>query len=179
MAKRDLKFLMKDIEGATVAGARTACVQIMNDLVEAGPAYSGEFSASWYAVAPGKGPGNPRSSTGLYKYTLRNVPKTKFKATGLYTILNTSLHANEAMDLRSYAKPTKDLDERKVLSKTIKTGRRSPGDTRGQVVGDGGATSSAPADWWSTFGLGGPLTKSLEKGFRKGLLTFGKAKGFG
>ena len=179
MANRDLKFLIKDIEDATVEGARTACVQIMNDLVEAGPAYSGGFSASWYAVAPGKGPGNPRSSTGLYKYTLRNVPKTKFKTTGLYTILNTSPHADVAMDLVSYSKPMEDLDEREVFSKTIKTGRRSPGDTRGQVRGDGSSTSSAPADWWSTFGLGGGLTKSTKKGFGKGFLTFGKAKGFG
>ncbi len=178
MAKRDLKFLIKDIEDATLEGARTACVQIMNDLVEAGPAYSGEFSASWYAVAPGKAPGNPRSSTGLYKYTLRNVPKTKFKTTGLYTILNTSPYAAEAMDLVPYSKPTERLEERKVLSKTIEPGKRSPGDTRGQVVGDGGSTSSAPADWWSTFGLGGPLTKSIGKGFGKGFLTFGKAKGF-
>lgn len=177
MASRDIKFLVKDLKKATVEGARTACVQIMNDLVEAGPAYSGDFSASWYAVAPGKTAGGPRSSTGLYNYTFRNVPKTKFKRTGLYKIVNTSSYAKEALDLIPYSRPTEELEERKNLGKDIDVGGRSPGDTRGQITGDGGATSSAPADWWSTFGVGGGLDKSLQRGFVKGfrILTFGKA----
>ena len=185
MASRDIKFLVNDLKKATVEGARTACVKIMNDLVEAGPAYSGDFSASWYAVAPGKTAGGPRSSTGLYNYTLRNVPKTKFKETGLYKIVNTSEYADQAMDIEKYKAPTKEeweeIDEREDLGKNINKGARQKGATRGQVRGKGGATSSAPADWWSTFGVGGGLDKSLKKGFIKGFLTFGKApkKGFG
>ena len=79
MAKRDIKFLLKDIETTVVKSAREACVEIMNGLVKAGPAHTGQFSSSWYAVPPGKSPGAPRKAFGLYKYDLRNVPATSFK----------------------------------------------------------------------------------------------------
>jgi hypothetical protein len=179
MAKRDLKFFVKDLEKATVEGARTACVEILNDLVAAGPAYSGEFSSSWYVVTPDSGPGKARSSTGLYKYDLRNVPKTKFNKIGQYTILNTAPHADVAMDLVPYARPTEDFGERVVTTKSLKFGKRSESGTRGQVSGDGPNSSSAPLDWWSTFGTGGALSSAVSKGFSKGFVRFGKARGFG
>ena len=179
MAKRDLKFFVKDLEKATVEGARTACVEIMNDLVAAGPAYSGEFSSSWYVVTPDSGPGKARSSTGLYKYDLRNVPKTKFKKTGQYTILNTAPHADVAMDLVPYPKPTEDFGERVVTTKNLEFGVRDEGNTRGEVSGRGSNSSSAPPDWWPTFGTGGALSSAISKGFSKGFVRFGKARGFG
>ena len=179
MAKRDLKFFVKDLEKAAVEGARTACVEILNDLVAAGPAYSGEFSSSWYVVTPGSAPGGARSSTGLYKYDLRNVPKAKFTKTGQYTILNTAPHADVAMDLVPYARPTEDFGERVVTTKSLDFGKRSEGGTRGQVRGGGPSSSSAPSDWWPTFGVGGGLSSAVSKGFSKGFVRFGKARGFG
>jgi len=181
MAKRSIDFLVKDLEALTIQGAAEAAVQIMNDLVEAGPGYTGDFSSSWYTVPPGKSPGGPRSSSGLYKYTLRNVPKTKFKTTGVYSIVNTSPYAAEAMDLVPYSKGD-NIPDRVVTTKDITTGTREPGATRGEVTGDGSATSTAPADWWFTFGRGGGLSSSLAKGFKRGFkqpLRFGKAQGFG
>jgi len=179
---RDISFLVRDIKEATIRGAANAAVEIMNDLVKAGPAYTGDFSASWYTVAPGKSAGAPRNATGLYNYTLRNVPKTKFKSTGLYSIVNTSAHADVAMDLVAYTPPKEELPKRVVTSKDIVTGERPKGATRGQVSGAGKATRTAPADWWITYGRGGGLDISLGKGFRKGFKQprkFGKAQGFG
>jgi hypothetical protein len=180
MAKRDLKFFVKDLEKATVEGVRTACVEILNDLVAAGPGYSGEFSSSWYVVTPGSGPGKARSSTGLYKYDLRNVPKAKFNKIGQYTILNTAPHADVAMDLVPYgSQDFEDFGKRVVTTKKLDIGKRNAGDTRGQVSGKGFNTSSAPPDWWPTFGTGGALSSAVSKGFSKGFVRFGKARGFG
>jgi hypothetical protein len=178
MAKRDLKFFVKDLEKATVEGVRTACVEILNDLVAAGPAYSGEFSSSWYVVTPGSGPGKARSSTGLYKYDLRNVPKAKFNKIGQYTILNTAPHA-ESYGPCSLRESREDFGKRVVTTKKLDLGKRNEGDTRGQVSGKGSNTSSAPPDWWPTFGTGGALSSAVSKGFSKGFVRFGKARGFG
>lgn len=182
MAGRDISFLVKDIKAATIKGAATAAVEIMNDLVKAGPAYTGDFAASWHTVAFGNSPGAPRQSSGLYNYTLRNVPKTKFKSTGLYSIVNSSPYADEAMDLRPFTKPNAPLPERTINNKEITTGKRKEGSTRGQLEGSGNATSTAPSDWWVTYGRGGGLSTSLTKGFRNGFKQprkFGKAQGFG
>jgi len=184
MANRDIKFLVRDLKAQTLQGAAEAAVEIMNSLVEAGPAYTGNFSSSWYTVAPGKSPGAPRNSSGLYTYTRRNVPKTKFKTTGVYSIVNTSSYAAEAMDLVPYTKPSpeQEIPNRFVTTKKITTGARYEGATRGDVRGSGTATSTAPPDWWFTFGRGGGLSRSLAKGFKKGFeqpLRFGKAQGFG
>ena len=184
MAKRDIQFLVRDLEALTIQGAAEAAVEIMNALVEAGPGYTGDFSSSWYTIAPGKSAGGPRNSSGLYNYTLRNVPKTKFKTTGVYSIVNTSPYAAQAMDLVPYTKPLPDqeIPDRVVTTKNITTGKRDEGATRGEVSGSGKATSTAPADWWFTFGRGGGLSSSLAKGFKRGFkqpLRFGKARGFG
>ena len=179
---RDISFLVRDIKEATIRGAAEAAVQIMNDLVKVGPAYTGDFSASWYTIAPGKSPGAPRNSTGLYNYTLRNVPKTKFKTTGLYSIVNASTYADVAMDLVPYMPPKQKLPERVVQTKEITTGNRPKGAKRGEVSGVGKATRTAPTDWWTTYGRGGGLQSSFGKGFRKGFKQprrFGEAQGFG
>jgi hypothetical protein len=83
MAK-DFKHLLNDLKEVVANGARQAAVEIMNGLAEQGPAYSGQFSSAWYAVEPGQNPGGPRSAGNtIYKYDLRNVPRSKFR-TGVY-----------------------------------------------------------------------------------------------
>lgn len=170
---RSIKFLIKDIEDATVYAARTACVQIMNNLVEAGPAFTGEFSSAWYAVPKGDQAGGPRKNSGLYKYDLRNVPKTKFKAVGTwYEIVNTAPHAAEAMDLVPYTYE----DFTGTAIKPQKRGFRPTNGTRGQLVGSSGPnTRTAPPDWWFTFNAGGKLDQALAIGIKNG---FGRASGF-
>ena len=114
---RSIRFLVKDIEEATVQATQEACVEIMNGLVEAGPGYTGEFSSAWYAVPQGTAPGGPRATGRLYRYDKRNVPKVRFRAGTLYEIVNGASHANEAMDLvegrfiRQEKRPLKDPPE--------------------------------------------------------------------
>ena len=80
---RDISFLVKDIKDATVRAAREACVEIMNGLAEEGPAHTGRFSSAWYALPSGATPGGARAEGQIYKYSLRNVPKTRFASTGI------------------------------------------------------------------------------------------------
>jgi len=171
---RDIKFLVKDLQDATVKAARQASVEIMNGLVAAGPGYTGEFSSAWYAVEKGQSPGGPRSSDGLYRYDLRNVPSTRFKSSGTwYEIVNGSSYAAEAMDLVPYT--YEDFDKQQPV-KPQTTGYRRPGATRGDLRGRGPNTSTADADWWPAYNVGGGLSKDLATGVRRG---FGSARGFG
>lgn len=172
---RDIKFLVKDIQKATVQAAREASVQIMNGLVAAGPGYTGEFSSAWYAVEKGQSPGGPRSSDGLYKYDLRNVPATRFQGSGTwYEIVNGAPHAAEAMDLEPYT--YEDFDEQSPV-KPQKFGMRPDGGTRGDLSGSGGFNSStAPVDWWPKYNVAGGLSQDLARGAKNG---FGRARGFG
>lgn len=174
---RDIKFLVKDIEETTLRAAREACVEIMNGLVKAGPAHTGEFSSAWYAVPKGVSPGAPRKSSGLYKYDLRNVPKANFKEGGIYRIVNTAPHADEAMDLAPHT--YEEFEDVKPLKPRI-YGFREDNATRGDVNGGFGPNwRTAPADWWPTFNSGGMLSKLTKKGANKAFLQFGKARGFG
>ena len=170
---RDIKFLVKDIEAATLTAAQEACVQIMNGLAQAGPAYTGEFSSAWYALPKGTAVGGPRGSGSIYRYTKRNVPKTRFTAGTLYQIVNGASYADEAMDLvdgvfiRQKTRPIKE-----PVNEGIRYGQR-----RGQVgAGEGLAISTAPLNWWTNYNLGGTLDRDLAKGIRQG---FGRARGFG
>ena len=176
MAK-DISFLVKDIKKATVQAAREACVEIMNGLAEAGPAHTGAFSSAWYAVPSNGTAGGPRSKGRIYKYDLRNIPKTRFTQTGLYKIVNGAEHADEAMDLVPHT--YEDFDDVEPLKPRI-YGVRPDAATRGDVLDGGGPNwRTAPADWWPTFNSGGQMQKLLAKGANKGFLTFGKARGFG
>jgi len=172
---RDIKFLVKDIENATVAAAQEACVSIMNGLAEAGPAYSGEFSSAWYALPKGASPGGPRGSGRIYHYDKRNVPKARFTAGTLYQIVNGAAHADEAMDLvegRFESQLDKNIYPIKEL---VATGCRY-GKRRGEVrEGAGFAISTAPLDWWTNYNLAGNLSKDLARGVQRG---FGRARGF-
>lgn len=174
---RDIKFLLKDLKKTTLMAARESCVEIMNGLVKAGPAHTGEFSSAWYAVPSGESPGAPRKSFGLYKYDLRNVPKTRFTKKGLYQIINTAPHADEALDLVPHT--YEDFEDVEPLKRRI-YGYRPEGATRGEVTeGRGPNWRTAPEDWWSTFRSGGMMEKLLKKGSNKAFLQFGKSQGFG
>lgn len=169
---RDIKFLVKDIEEATVRAAQSAAVQIMNGLAQAGPAYTGSFSSAWYAVPKGGTAGGPRASGRIYRYDKRNVPLAKFAAGTWYKIVNGAPYADEAMDLVPYV-PENFRKQTPVKSQT--TGSRPQGGRRGELSGAGGNTSTAPLDWWPRYNAAGQLDADLARGFRAG---FGTARGF-
>jgi len=169
---RDFKHLLNDLKEVVTTGARHAAVEIMNSLAEQGPAYSGQFSSAWYAVEPGQTPGGPRSAgNNIYKYDLRNVPKTKFRTGTYYEIVNGADYAPQALDLEEGRFQTQYDDAGNILEplKTpVAVGTRT-GPKRGQVSnGEGFAVSTAPLDWYVTYTNGGAMQRDLGNGVRIG-----------
>lgn len=171
MAK-DFKHLINDMKKLVTASARHAAVEIMNGLVEAGPAYTGQFSSAWYAVEPGQQPGGPRSAGNhLYKYDLRNVPAARFKSGTYYEIVNGSSYAAQALDLEEGLFRTQYDSDGNILDPIkdpIAVGTRT-GSKRGQVSsGAGFAVSTAPLDWYVTYTSGGAMQRDLGNGVKIG-----------
>lgn len=171
MAK-DFRHLVKDMKKLVTASARSAAVEIMNGLAEAGPAYSGQFSSAWYAVEPGQQPGGPRSAGGhIYKYDLRNVPALRLKAGVYYEIVNGTSYAPQALDLAEGVFRTQYDNEGNILDPVkdpVAVGTRT-GSRRGQVSsGAGFAVSTAPLDWYVTYTNGGALQRDLGNGVKIG-----------
>lgn len=169
---RDFRHLLKDIKELVNNSARTAAVEIMNGLAEAGPAYSGQFSSAWYAVEPGQQAGGPRSAGGhVYKYDLRNVPVSKFKSGTYYEIVNGASYAAQALDLAEGAFRTQYDAEGNILDPVkdpVAVGKRT-GSKRGQVSsGTGFAVSTAPLDWYVTYTSGGAMQRDLGNGVKLG-----------
>ena len=179
MAKRDIKFLVNDIEKATVEAARNAAVDIMNNLAEAGPAWTGRFSSAWYAIPAGDTPGGPRSEGRIYKYDLRNVPATRFKAGTLYQIINGMDYADQAQDLVPFDPPEERLRRGALDPERIERGERPEGGMRGELLSGGlGNRRTAPLDWYLTYINGGALKRDLSNGVKRGFGTY-KPRGFG
>ena len=166
--------LMKKIND----GARNAAVQVMNDLGEEGPVWSGEFRDSWIAVSKQKG--GSTASSGSYPYNLSNVPKLSLEQkeqVKKIEITNTSEWALYALDLKKGKFTPKNFprpkDGRPLHPKgdVVATGKRDPDSLtfRGEISGgDGGARITAPLDWYSTYLKGGEFKKALRKGLQMG-----------
>jgi hypothetical protein len=172
--------LRRDVDESVVRALRQAAVQIMNELADAGPGYSGEFSSAWYAVPPGGSPGSNRSTDRMYTYDLRNVPKSKFKKLKegtYYEIVNGMDYAPQALDLEpgEFVQP-----EDEPIKDPVNRGERT-GDFRYEVVGNEpeGAVSTAKANWYNTYSSGGALSKSFEQGVKLGFRQAAKSRGGG
>ena len=169
---RNFKHLINDIKELATKSARTAAVEIMNGLVEAGPAYSGQFSSAWYAVEPGQEPGGPRSAGNtIYRYDLRNVPSRRFRSGAYYEIVNGADYAPQALDLEDGSFRTQYDADGNILDPIkdpFAIGRRT-GPKRGQVSGGAGfAVSTAPLDWYVTYTSGGAMQRDLGNGVKIG-----------
>lgn len=179
MAKRDIQFLVNDIKAATVEAARNAAVDIMNSLAEKGPVWTGRYSSAWYAIADGDAPGGARSEGKIYKYDLRNVPATKFKAGTLYRIVNGMPYAAQAQDLVEFDPPEEKVRRGTIAPDRLEYGTRPEGARRGDLQGGGYSNrSTAPLDWYVTYINGGELKQDLGTGAKRGFGTY-KPKGFG
>ena len=161
--------LKKGASEATVLALRKAAVEIMNDLAKIGPQYSGEFSSAWYAVLPSGSPGQNRSSGREYKYDLRNVPKVAFKdfkEGTVYEIVNGMDYAPQALDLEpgTFIQP-----EEEPIKEPVNRGKRV-GNFRYEVTGQEieGPLSTAEANWYNTYTLGGRLRRSFNQGVKLG-----------
>ena len=150
---------------------RTVAVQIMNDLAEAGPEWSGEFKNSWEAVPLGEG--SKIGKSGSYPYKLNNIPqlstsKDAVQKANKLQITNTSEWAEYALDIEEGRFfPRKDKPNPKGDIEPNSPGKRDVSTTtlRGQISGgDGKARITAPLFWYNKYLNGGGLQKSVEAG---------------
>jgi hypothetical protein len=169
MASRrdDVRNFPKDLRESINLVSRFAAVELMNDLAEAGPEWTGEFQDSWIAIPMGKGASG--STGGGYPYDLDDVPKlsTSIKETARvnkFEIVNTTPYAPYALDLEEGVFRGKGNPAGEV----VRTGSRPVPGRRGDVSGSGGARSTAELDWYSTYLNGGEAQKALGRG-----VTFG------
>ena len=170
---RDIGRLGRDIQGLVSKAARQAAVNVMNDLAEAGPVWSGEFQDSWVA-SPAIGAG---SGSGSYPYSLNSVPEIKLSLAQArsallpggkaYTIENTQPYAGYALDLDSNGEYKGIGFSGRPEGRIVEQGTRNSG-KRGDVTTDstGEAISTAPLDWYTTYINGGEMQKALELGVR-------------
>ncbi len=155
---------------------RTVAVQIMNDLAEAGPEWSGDFKNSWEAVPLGEG--SKIGKSGSYPYKLNNIPqlstaKEAVRKANKLQITNTSEWAEYALDIEEgrFTPPNFPRRERPAnpIGNVVKTGKRDSNllTLRGEISGgDGGARITAPLFWYNKYLNGGGLQKSVEAGAR-------------
>ena len=153
---------------------RTVAVQIMNDLAEAGPEWSGDFKNSWEAVPLGEG--SKIGKSGSYPYKLNNIPqlstsKDAVQKANKLQITNTSEWAEYALDIEEgrFTPPNFPRRERpgNPIGNVVKTGKRDSNSLtlRGEISGgDGGARITAPLFWYNKYLNGGGLQKSVEAG---------------
>ena len=158
--------LNRDLRRKVQSAARHAAAEIMNDLANEGPNWSGEFANSWVADAPGVGSG----PTGSYPYTIRDTPTLPDTVAAVnrnpkLVIKNTTDYAMQAMDLEEgfFLDPGTDPKGDVVLE-----GKRY-GRMRADIAPSEGETTSratAPQDWFVTYVNGGGMQKSLATGVK-------------
>ena len=161
--RKEISQLPTDVRELINEVSRYAAVEIMNDLAEAGPEWTGKFQDSWVAVPIGRAASG--STGGGYPYDLNDVPRlsTSIKETARvkkFEIVNTQPYAEYALDLkegvfRGIGNPAGDV---------VATGTRPVPGRRGDVSGTGGARSTAPLDWYTSYLNGGGMAKALQDG---------------
>lgn len=178
MEKSIANKLMKVIERKTAQGIQQFAIDSMNALVEAGPAWSGEFSASWRFIPEGGSPGESGQDGKIYNYSKKDARVTtieKYIRAGInkFQIVNTASYANLAIDaeIGTFVRP-QDIDPLK--DPTLGDERDNPS-LRFQIGGEiSGSLEEAPAartaepDWYLTYLRGGGLQRDLKRGFSVG-----------
>ena len=155
--------------GALSTDIREAAEQVVSELQEAGPLWSGEFSNSWVIEtsmgnksSPSRAKGLPQPVQGrlLSGVELFTKPEVKYK------IYNVAPYAGVAID---YEQPerefTRPKDYKTPLQKASKTkpGERNSSNIRGDVAeGPGGNISTAPLDWYDTYLKGGNIDRTIK-----------------
>jgi hypothetical protein len=157
-------------------------VTSMNELAQKGPAWSGEFSASWGFAPKGAAPDTPGTTGQVYRYTkndvnLYTVERYLKNGTTDFSITNTSEHANEAIDGTKAIFTRPPWGPVKEESLELGTGREQPslryeiGANFDGRLKDAPAARTAEPDWYVTYLLGGGLQKNLSYGVSIGFST--------
>lgn len=151
--------------------ARQAAANIMNDLAERGPAYTGEFRDSWRTIPIGKGatPAPP----GGYPYSTRNVPQLsttvkEMQRVKVFEIINVSPYALYAMDIiPGFFRKPKGVEPLGGIEFGVKYGERKVGESfRYEVYGDGEGVSTAEKDWYENYVKGGGISATVSRSIK-------------
>lgn len=161
----ELDRLGKNLDRIAVAafsrGPARAAEEIVVDLQEAGPVWSGKFSNSWEISTSD---GRRTAGTGAPGLP-RRIPAPLLSGRGFafdenkYVISNFSSYADAARDLveSDYIDPGTDP------IKEYERGTRVSG-YRGDLIGDdeGPNRSTAPLDWYTTYLRGGQIDRRIK-----------------
>lgn len=162
-----LRDLERDAYNWLNNAARNSAKEIMNQLAEAGPEWTGEFKDSWVAhAASGAG-----TASGTYPYSLSDIPqlpatKAEARRRTKFVIENVAPHAPIALDLVDVPREEFKYPGTAPKGDVVARGSRPDTGKRGNVSGTGNATSTAPLDWYATYAQGGKMKKALERGVR-------------
>ena len=169
-----------------LTGPTLAAEEIVQQLQQAGPLWTGTFANSWQIAGPqgqvAKGTGSPGKPTFIgftsAPFTGRQAAQTLLRTTFLkdkvvYTISNFCSYADEARDLVPYTPPSPQ--ERKNIGQPLgeaTRGIRAAGAKRGAVTGTGQNRSTAPLDWYVTYTGGGQLDRTIQVMMDKTFASF-------
>ena len=171
--------IKKEINDKLARGLQEFAIRSMNSLAEKGPAWSGEFSASWGFAPEGRTPNTPGTTGRVYRYTRNDVTINEVKrylknGYTRFSIVNTSEHAAIAIDEEEamFAPPPY---QPAPIGDVVKFGSSRPSDEhlRWQIRDDNmeeDVTSqiTAEKDWYQNYLRGGGLQKDLTVGFSFG-----------
>lgn len=170
-----LRTMSPGVLNAIGEALRSATRQIIQELQEEGPDYSGQFKSRWYSQVEGRA-SKVYASTGVPRFTEEQLKK------GAPAILigNSSPYAQEAMDLIPGDFRAQEEDPNKA---PVAMGRRV-GKERGDVKdlpseavadiyakGKKPAMSTAQKDWFSTYMEGGRFGEAFKQGAKSGFIT--------
>ena len=164
MAFKSLVDLAKNLEEIALTpftnGMKRSAENIVKELQDAGPQWTGEFANSWEISSSSetargtKNPGAPQR----IKAPRLTASQFKFKPSVKYNITNTAPYRDYAMDLKEGI----FKGEGNPRKPPVSTGSRPVPGRRGDVTGSGGARSTAELNWYSDYVNGGRLDKAIK-----------------
>lgn len=190
MEKSIAKELMRGITREVAREIRNAGVEICNGLSQAGPAWSGRFSASWDIVPAGSVPRERKIGelSDVYEYTYRNFPLKIFedaissRNVTTFNIVNTSPYADQAIDeaegyfTRPDSQPIKRFVREGFRPYDFAAGEQvehmrwqldpGPRYNKNGDIEDPNSAITAERDWFTLYGLGGGLQRDLTRGMQ-------------
>lgn len=165
--KQEGTNMTDDIRRRLGAALKEATNEVINDLIEVGPGWSGEFMESWYVEKNGK----RYASLGNLTMNVKDIRKGR---PSLY-IGNSAPHATQAMDLEPF-NPEEELTRFTPVNPVVDEGTRPEGGLRGEVFGTGQNKITAETDWFDTYMNGGGFDRSFAKGAEAGFLRVGPGR---
>lgn len=189
MAKNQLNELLQDLDSLAVNlafnGPARAAEEMIKDLQEESPAWTGKFRNSWFIQSPdGKKTGGggqegeaipvsaPKlSGAQVGKAFLQKLIGSKSDSSRLFTIGNSAPYADQATDLAPF-RFEGPIPPRSAKTKFRKFGIRPDGGRRGELNSSGGNSSSAPLDWFSNYHGSGRADEAVKRAYSRGFRGF-------